>query len=87
MTALYDFDTLLQFAAEVVASETRQERRRVLERFNPLEHEDRYGTHPQCMLLTKMCRAIKDNGSWEAVPAFVKQLIKEDFSKPHHPFF
>lgn len=83
MTTLHDFDTLLQFASELAAATTREERRAVRHRFNPPEqHDDNSdGTHPQTFLLRKMAGAIEANGSWEATPAEIRQWIREDFDK------
>ena len=78
MPTLYDFDTLLQFATEMVTSETSRERRNVLKRFNPPE---RCVSHPQSVLLRKIAGAIKANGSWHACSPLCKQLIEEDFNK------
>ena len=77
MIALHDFDTLQQFATEMVASETRQERSSILKRFNP----DPYGAHPQSLVLQKIAQAIKANGSWEASSTLLKQLIEKDFKQ------
>jgi len=77
MITLHDFDTLQQLAAEMVASETRQEGSSVLKRFNP----DPYVAHPQSLVLQKIAQAIKANGSWEASSTLLKQLIEKDFKQ------
>ena len=76
LTTIHDFDTLLQFATEIVASGTRQERSNVLNRFNPREQ---CVVHPQSVVLRKIARAIKVNGSWEACSPLLKQLIEAEF--------
>ena len=76
LTTIHDFDTLLQFATEIVASGTRQERSNVLNRFNPREQ---CVVHPQSVVLRNIARAIKINGSWEACPPWLKQSIEAEY--------
>tara|TARA_B100001093_G_scaffold488071_1_gene524938 strand:+ start:2683 stop:2961 length:279 start_codon:yes stop_codon:yes gene_type:complete len=74
---IHDFDTLLQFATELVSSGTRQETRNVLDRFAPSYCKE---THPQIFVLREIAAAINARGSWEACSPLHKRLIKQRFS-------